>query len=268
MRIGDLSVVVTGASSGIGYETALLLANKGARVTAVARSQGPLDELATASPRITPLVADLTVEAERAALVERVGAVDVLVNNAGIGWLGMVVDMPAEQVRKLFDINVMALIDLTQLVLPGMLSRRRGHLVNVASVASWVSIPPLTVYSATKFAVQGFSDGLRRELAGTGVHLTTVNPGPVATRFGARARFEDPHTEHMDDSTMPGVPASLAANAVARAVRMGGLPGYSSIAVPRMLGFTRLGALPGLRYFSDAFAVAFKGVRASSFSRK
>src|SRR5688572_3297322 len=108
MRIDDLSVVVTGASSGIGYETALVLARKGANVTAVARSQGPLDELATASARITPLVADLTVEAERAALVERVGVVDVLVNNAGIGWLGMVVDMPAEQVQKLFDINVLA----------------------------------------------------------------------------------------------------------------------------------------------------------------
>ncbi|HEX2700426.1 MAG TPA: SDR family NAD(P)-dependent oxidoreductase [Acidimicrobiales bacterium] len=265
MRMSGLNVIVTGASSGIGLETARLLAARGAHVTAVARSLGPLEDLAAGSPRIIPLAADLTVESDRAALVARAGAVDVLVNNAGIGWLGTVVDMPAEQVQKLFAINVLALIDLTQRVLPGMLARRRGHVVNVASVASWVSVPPLTVYSATKFAVQGFSDGLRRELAGTGVHLTTVNPGPVATRFGARARFEDPRTEHMEDSTMPGVPASLAASAVARAVRMGGLPGYTSIAVPRMLGFTRLGALPGLRLASDAFAVVFRGVRAESF---
>lgn len=266
MRMRGLRVVVTGASSGIGRETARLLAARGAHVTAVARSLGPLEELAAGSSSITPFVADLTVDADRAALVERVGDVDVLVNNAGIGWLGMVVDMPAEQVRKLFAINVLALIDLTQRVLPGMLARRRGHVVNVASVASWVSVPPLTVYSATKFAVQGFSDGLRRELAGTGVHLSTVNPGPVATRFGSRARFEDPRTEHMDDSTMPGVPASMVASAVARAVRMNGLPGYTGIAVPRVLGFSRLGALPGLRLASDAFAVAFKGARASSFA--
>ncbi len=264
MRMRGLRVVVTGASSGIGQATARLLAARGANVTAVARSLGPLDELAASSSSITPFVADLTVDADRAALIARVGDVDVLVNNAGIGWLGLVEEMPAAQVQKLFAINVLALIDLTQRVLPGMLSRRRGHVVNIASVASWVSIPPLTVYSATKFAVQGFSDGLRRELMGRGVHVSTINPGPVATRFGARATFEDPRTEHMDDAKMPGVPASMVAAAVARAVRMNGLPGYTGIAVPRVLGFSRLGALPGLRLASDAFAVAFKGARASS----
>lgn len=256
MRIGDLSVVVTGASSGIGYETALVLARKGAHVTAVARSKGPLDELAAASPRITPLVADLTVESERAALVERVGVVDVLVNNAGIGWLGMVVDMPAAQVQKLFDINVLALIDLTQRVIPGMLKRRRGHVVNVASVASWVASPPLTVYAATKFAVQGFGDGLRREMLGRGVSVATINPGPVATRFGPRAQSEDQASEDLGDGLMSGVPASLVARAVERSIRMAGWPGYSSIAVPRLMGLSRLGAVPGLRWTVDAAAQA------------
>lgn len=264
MRMRDLNVVVTGASSGIGRATALLLASKGARVTAVARSSGPLDELAAESAGITPLVADLTLDAGRAALVDAAGAVDVLVNNAGIGWLGQVEDMPAEQVRKLFDINVLALVDLTQRVLPGMLSRRRGHIVNVASVASWVSIPPLTVYSATKFAVQGFSDGLRREVAGRGVRVTTINPGPVATRFGARAQFEDPLTERMGDSKMPGVPASVAARAVGRAIRMRGCPGYASIAVPRIVGLARFSCLPGARFVVDAVALGTRGVRASS----
>lgn len=264
MRVRGLNVVVTGASSGIGRATAVLLAAKGARVTAVARSRGPLDELAAAHPGITPVVADLSVEADRASVAEGAGAVDVLVNNAGIGWLGPVETMPAEQVRKLFGLNVLALIDLTQRVLPGMLDRRRGHVVNVASAASWVAIPPLTVYSATKFAVQGFSDGLRREVAGRGVSVTTVNPGPVATRFGARARFEDPLTERMDDGLMPGVPASMVARAVARAVRMGSLPGYSSIAVPRPVGLLRLVVLPGGRLVMDAVAVATRGARPSA----
>jgi len=264
MRLHDLHVVVTGASSGIGRATAVMLAAKGARVTAVARSREPLDDLARGHAGITPVVADLAVAGDRAAVVEGAGPVDVLVNNAGIGWIGSVVDMPVEQVEKLFSINVVALIDLTRLVLPGMLDRRRGHIVNVASVASWVSIPPLTVYSATKFAVQGFSDGLRREVAGRGVKVTTINPGPVATRFGARAMFDDPLTERMSADTMPGVPASVCARAVARAVRMGGCPGYATIAVPRLIGVARLSSLPGARFVVDAVALGTRGVRASS----
>ncbi|MGH9177970.1 MAG: SDR family NAD(P)-dependent oxidoreductase [Acidimicrobiales bacterium] len=250
----DRRVIVTGASSGIGEASALLLARKGARVLAVARSAEALEALAARHPGITPVTADLSVEADRAAVVERAGEADVLVNNAGVGWFGLVEDMPADQVRALFELNVLALVDLTQRVLPGMLARRRGHIVNVASVASWVAIPPLTVYSATKFAVQGFSDGLRRELAGRGVRVTTVNPGPVATRFAPRARDDHPATDDMGERLMPGVPVQLAARAVARAVRLGGLPGYTSIAVPRVVGLCRLGALPVGRLGSDLFA--------------
>ncbi|MGQ0520264.1 MAG: SDR family NAD(P)-dependent oxidoreductase [Actinomycetota bacterium] len=264
MRVRQLRVVVTGASSGIGRATAALLADKGARVRAVARSREPLEELAARHPGVIPVVADLSVDGERAEVVDRAGPVDLLVNNAGIGWLGLVEEMPAEQVRKLFELNVLALIDLTQRVLPGMLERRRGHVVNIASVASWVSIPPLTVYSSTKFAVQGFSDGLRRELTGRGVAVTTINPGPVATRFGPRARFEDPRTEDMGEGRMPGVPVSMAARAVVRAVRMGGFPGYTSIAVPRALGLARLGGLPVGRLATDAFSILGGSLRASS----
>lgn len=261
MRVRGASVVVTGASSGIGRATAALLAAKGARVWAVARSAAPLEELAAEQPGITPLVADLTDPSERAGVVAAVGPVDVLVNNAGIGWIGLVEDMPAEQVRKLFDINVLSLMDLTRRVLPGMLERRRGHVVNVASVASWMAVPPLTVYSATKFAVQGFSDGLRRELLGRGVGVTTVNPGPVSTRFGPRAAAEDRPTELMGPSVMPGVPVSLAARAIVRAIRMGGAPGYATIAVPRALGVCRLAGLPGIRLVVDAGAALVRGPR-------
>ena len=264
MRLHDRNVVVTGASSGIGRAIAVRFAAKGARVTAVARSREPLDELARSNPGITPVVGDLSLPEDRAAVIDGAGPVDVLVNNAGIGWLGSVEEMPSDQVQKLFSLNVLALIDLTQRVLPGMLDRKRGHIVNVASVASWVSIPPLTVYSSTKFAVQGFSDGLRREVAGRGVKVTTINPGPVATRFGHRARFEDPLTQRMADDTMPGVPASTCARAAARAVRMGGGPGYATIAVPRLLGVARLSALPGARFLVDAVALGTRGVRASS----
>ena len=261
MRIQGLSVVVTGASSGIGRETATALARAGAHVWAVARSADLLDDLVDEQKGITALVADLTDEAQRASVVDAAGQVDVLVNNAGIGWIGTVEEMPLAQVRQLFELNVLALIDLTQRAIPGMLQRRRGHVVNVASVASWVALPPLTVYSATKFAVQGFSDGLRREMLGRGVSVATINPGPVATRFGPRAQSKDRASENLGDHLMPGVPASLVARAVARSVRMAGWPGYSSIAVPRVLGFSRLGAVPGLRWTMDAVAQASRRPR-------
>lgn len=267
MRLSGLNVVVTGASSGIGLAIAEHLADRGASVWAVARSGGALEDLAGRRPTVTPFVADLAVAAERAALIEAAGPVDVLVNNAGIGWVGLMEDMPGDQVRKLYELNVLAAIELTQRVLPGMLSRRRGHIVNVASIASWVSVPPLTLYSSTKFALLGFSDGLRREVAGRGVRVTSVHPGPVATKFGERASTGDPRTDQMSDGLMPGVPASTCARAVARAIRRGRLPGYSTIAVPRLLGLTRLGALPVVRYLSDGFAVVFKGQRASALSK-
>ncbi len=219
---------------------------------AVARSEESLQRLAREHPGITPHVADLTVEEQRMSLAEAAGDVDILVNNAGLGWTGLVEDMPADRVRRLFEVNVMALIDLTQRVLPAMLVRRRGRIVNVASVASWVAAPPLTVYSATKFAVQGFSEGLRREVAGRGVAVCTVNPGPMATKFWASSTGGDRLSQHLGDDLKPGLPPSLVARAVLRAVSLGALPGYETIAVPRVLGLARLAALPGVRFVVHA----------------
>jgi len=257
VRLTDCRVVVTGSSAGIGRETARLLAAKGAVVYAAARSAGPLEELAASTPGVVPVVADVSSDEDRAALVAAAsadGPIDVLVNNAGIGWTGLVEEMPADQVRALFEVNVLGLIDLTQRVLPAMLARRRGHVVNVASIAGYVSMPPLTVYSATKFAVQGFSDGLRREVVGRGVAVTCVNPGPVRTLFGARAMLPDATslTSGLTDRPMAGVPAWAVARAVMRAVRYGGVPGYGVVTVPRVFGLGRLGAVPGLALTVDA----------------
>ena len=245
--------MVTGASSGIGYDTARLLASKGASVVAVARSRGPLEALASSVDGVEPFVADVSVDADRAALVAAAGEVDVLVNNAGVGWTGLVEEMPADQVRALFEINVLGLIDLTQRMLPGMLERRRGHVVNVASIAGFVSAPPLTVYSATKFAVLGFSDGLRRELSGRGVAVTCINPGPIATRFGPRASLPDASsaTSDLGDAKNPGVPVWTVSRAVLRSIRYGGLPPYATVSVPRVMGLSRLGAVPVLSLTVD-----------------
>jgi short-subunit dehydrogenase len=255
VRVRGSVVVVTGASAGIGRHTAALLAERGARVWAVARSEGPLEELAGAHPNVVPFVADVTDDDDRARLVATVGEVDALVNNAGIGWTGLVENTPAERVRQLYETNVFALVDLTQRLLPGMLERRHGHICNVASVASWVATPPITLYSSTKFAVQGFSEGLRRELRGRGVSVSTVNPGPVDTAFAKRALVGDRPTEQLGSYDMPGVPPAWVARAVARAIRMGGTPGWGTIAVPRAFGLARLGAAPGLQLVVDGFAI-------------
>jgi short-subunit dehydrogenase len=223
-------------------------------VWAVARSERALNDLAARQSGITPFVADVSDPEGRAALVEAAGEVDILVNNAGVGWGGLVENMPAESVRQLFEVNVLALIDLTQRVLPGMLQRSRGHLVNVASVASWVATPGLSVYSSTKFAVQGFSDGLRRELLGRGVAVTTINPGPVATRFASRGDENRP-TDQIGDDRMPGVPASTVADEIVRAVQFDGLPPYDVVPVPRSLEGVRLASLPGASTMMDAAAM-------------
>jgi len=261
MRIRGQSVVVTGASAGIGRATAVLLAARGARVWAVARNEGRLKELAAEHMGIIPWRADISLDEDRAALVEAVGRVDVLVNNAGVGWIGAVADMPFADVRTLFEVNVLGLVDLTLRFLPGMLERRHGHIVNMASIAGYVSAPPLTVYSATKFAVHGFSDGLRRETAGRGVTVALVNPGPINTEFGLRALGAEPR----DGPATSTVSARWVAGAVLRSIRGASVPGYQTIAVPRAMGLLRLGQVPGAARLVDLYAMAtrpaMKGLR-------
>jgi short-subunit dehydrogenase len=212
MKIAGANVVVTGASTGIGRETALLLAQRGAHVTVVARDQSRLDSLTAEHDGISAVSADMTVEADRASLLAAAGDVDVLVNNAGIGWKGLVEDMPFTDVRALYELNVLALIDLTQRVLPGMLVRKLGHIVNIGSIAGYVGVPGEAVYCSTKYAVQGFTDGLRRELLGRGVDVSLIAPGPIKTEFLARATTGKPADE--PGALDMGLPASTVARAL------------------------------------------------------
>lgn len=254
MRVRDRVVVVTGATSGIGAATALRLAAHGARVWAVGRNEARLARMAARHPLIVPFRADVTVDADRAALVDAVGPVDVLVNNAGIGWFASVADTPPEKVRALFETNVLALIDLTQRILPGMLERRRGHVVNMSSVAAWSAVPPLTVYSATKFAVQGFTEGVRRENLFTGVTVGSVNPGPIATEFFTRSAGDEPG----DGEATVGPGTGLVARAVVRSIRLRHVPGYQTIAVPRVLGLGRLLTLSGANRLADVAGALYR----------
>ncbi|HYV60622.1 MAG TPA: SDR family NAD(P)-dependent oxidoreductase [Acidimicrobiia bacterium] len=249
MDLDATRVVVTGASTGIGRVTALRLARKGAQVWAAARDERRLESLAGEHAGIVPAPGDVSDDADRAALVKEAEPVDVLVNNAGLGWKGVVESMPPERVRQLFEVNVLALIDLTQRVLPGMLERRRGHIVNVGSMAGYVAAPGEAVYSATKFAVQGFTDGLRREVIRRGVQVTLIAPGPIKTEFMARIRTGEPAGE--PGALDYGLPPESVAKAIVRALTHERIPGYRTITVPRIGGFSRLGSAPVMTHATD-----------------
>jgi NADP-dependent 3-hydroxy acid dehydrogenase YdfG len=257
MSLGSTSVdgrviIVTGASSGIGRATTLRLARAGATVVACARDEARLAEVAAKTSGIEPRRCDVTSPADRAALVDGVlarhGRIDALVNNAGIGWEGLVEEMESGDVEQLVNTNVTALIDLTRLVLPGMLERRSGHIVMTSSSAAWVSFPPLTVYAATKYAVDGFVEGLRREVWRRGVVISSVNPGPVATEWLARSQGYEPDEGDTEVRRNPGVPPEWVAAAIERSLRR---PYGRTVGVPRLTGLLRLAAVQPVRSVAD-----------------
>ena len=268
MNLGPTSVdgrviIVTGASSGIGRATAERLARAGATVVACARDEARLREIAGKTTGIEPRRCDVTSSAERAALIDGVlarhGRIDGLVNNAGIGWEGLVEEMESGDVERMVNTNVTALIDLTRLVLPGMIERGSGHVVMTSSSAAWISFPPLTVYAATKYAVDGFVEGLRREVWRRGVVISSVNPGPVATEWLARSQGYQPEEGDPEVRRNPGVPPEWVAAAIERCLRR---PYGRTAGVPRIAGLARLAAVQPLRSVAD---LVF-GVTAGSLS--
>ena len=183
--------IITGASRGIGRATALALGSRGVHLALTSRqhSQNRLAEVAEAlaSAPITTLsvAADLAHDEDRVQLVQQVldtfGRVDILVNNAGVAFGGALHEMPAEQLHQILTVNVHGTFRLTQLVLPHMLAQKSGHIVFMSSSTAGIAVPGISVYSATKAAIRVFSSCLRRELAGSGVRVSTVLPGMVRT---------------------------------------------------------------------------------------
>ena len=181
-------VVVTGASSGIGAATAKMLSGEGAKVALAARREDALREVraglgAGAESLVCPT--DVTDRGQVEALVDRAGSdrgpVDVLVNCAGVMYYTMMKNVRADEWDRTVEVNCKGALNCVGAVLPGMLERGRGHIVTISSDAGRVVFPGLAVYSASKFFVEALSKGLRLETAGTGVKVTTVQPGNVAT---------------------------------------------------------------------------------------
>ena len=183
-------VLVTGASSGIGEATAQTLHDAGWEVYAGARR---IDRMETLEAKgVHTIKLEVTSEASMtecvATILSKEDRIDVLVNNAGYGSYGSLEDLPMEEARYQFEVNVFGLARLTQLVLPNMRERQRGKIINVSSVGGKLGEPHGCWYHATKFAVEGLSDSLRMELKQFNIDVVVIQPGAIKTEWGSIAR--------------------------------------------------------------------------------
>lgn len=210
--------LVTGASMGIGLDIAHVLAERGHDLVLVARSADKLHQVAAALKATHGaashiIVADLADAAGADRVADEVAAkgwtLDVLVNNAGYGLFGALTETDAADELKMIQLNVVALYRLTKRLLPAMVARKRGYIMNVASTAAFFSGPFMTVYYATKNFVLAFSEGLDEELKGTGVHVSCLCPGPTKSEFRTRARTDK--SKLSSRGQVPSMPVAIAA---------------------------------------------------------
>jgi short-subunit dehydrogenase len=242
----DRTCLVTGASSGIGAEIAKLLAAKGHGVTLVARREAKLRALAEdlASKhgiRAEVITADLTDESSRTNIVSELEsrelAVNVLVNNAGMSTMGAVYRGEVAAELTMVRTDVEAVVHLCTALLPGMVERRSGAILNVASTAAFQPLPGQAGYGASKAFVLSYGHAVRAELRGTGVTLTTLCPGPVDTGFGEAAGLTDEEAAGALPKFMWVSSEEVAAAAVA------GMDADRAVVIPGV--FNRLGAASG-----------------------
>lgn len=224
------TVLVTGASSGIGAAMAQHLGTLGARVVLVARRAEALEAVAEGVRQrggdALVLAADLEPPGSAAALADRLDEagerIDVLVNNAGFGTQGPFLDATVDQAEGMVGLNMLALTSLTRRLLPGMVARGQGGVLNVSSIAAFTPAPSFAVYAATKAYVLSFTEALRAEVQASGVHVTCLCPGPVATEFGDRAGM---NSRFFDGALTADEVARQGLNALARNRRRS-VPGW------------------------------------------
>lgn len=195
-KIAGKVVIVTGASAGIGEATAREFARAGAAVVLAARREERLERLAqeirAAGGVALPIPTDLTDKEQITHLVQatlsKFGRIDVLANIAGWGRYDWFEELSAADLRQQYEVNVIGMAELIRQVLPVMKEQRSGHILNMSSYASKIAVPPLTVYASTKYAVEGLTDALRRELKPWGIYVSRIHPSGVkGTEFNKQA---------------------------------------------------------------------------------
>jgi len=210
-------ILITGASSGIGKETAIKFAKLGANIILVARKKDKLEQVANELKEfnVSTLVCQCDVSKKDQVkemskiVLEKFESVDILVNNAGFAIYGSVSDLTIDEIESQMETNYFGMIYCIKNFLPSMLKKKSGHIVNVASVAASFGLPGIASYCASKFAMLGFSEGLKHELKNTGVGITVVSPIMVRTNF-----FEHPSFENMPKFS----PTSLSSETVAKTI--------------------------------------------------
>jgi NAD(P)-dependent dehydrogenase (short-subunit alcohol dehydrogenase family) len=220
--------LITGCSTGIGRAIAIAALEAGHSVLVTARKPDSVQDLVDAHPdRAAGVALDVTDHAQVTAAVaeahDRFGGVDVLVNNAGYGYLSAVEEGEDAEVRALFDTNFFGAVDMIKAVLPGMRAQRSGHIINVSSMTGIVTNPPNTYYSCTKHALEALTEGLAKEVAPLGIKVCAIEPGAFQTDYITRSMHQADSLEDYADVSerkslikafgehLPGDPAKLAA---------------------------------------------------------
>ena len=189
--------LITGCSTGFGRELAKLVLQSGDRVGVGARNPNDVKDIIAAYPDTAiALKLDVTrgeeITASVAETKNKFGRIDVLVNNAGIGYFGAIEESEEAEIRRMFEINFFGLANITKAVLPIMRAQRSGHIVNIASIGGLVGFPAVGFYNATKFAVDGYSESLSKETAHLGIKVTVIAPSGFRTDWAGRSAHNSP----------------------------------------------------------------------------
>ena len=234
MNFANKVVVITGASSGIGKQAAIEFAKSGANLVLIGRKKDKLEQTSKELKKFTgsTLICQCDVSKKNEVdtmatiVLEKFGSIDILVNNAGFAIYGSVYDLSIDEIELQMQTNYLGMVYCIKKFLPSMLHQKSGHIVNVASVAASFGLPGIASYCASKFAMLGFSEGLKHELKNSGVDITVVSPIMVRTNF-----FDHPSFEKMPKYS----PTSLDPKTVAKAVLKAATSRRLEIIVPSVV---------------------------------
>lgn len=253
--------LITGVSSGLGRAFAEGALQAGHRVIGTVRRTSDAEAFAAFAPdRAHPLVLDVTdFDAIPAAVAEaerQVGVIDVLVNNAGYGHEGVLEESSMDDLQRQFAANVFGPVAMMKAVLPGMRERRRGHIINVTSMGGFITMPGISFYCGNKFALEGISEALGKELADFGIRVTALAPGQFRTDWAGRSMERTPRTIADYDKVMDPIRA-------ARQAKSGNQPGDPAKAAQTLLALVNSETVP-VRLFlgDDALALVEQKLKA------
>lgn len=250
-------VLITGASSGIGKESARLLSQRGYKVYGAARRIDKMKELEQFGVKLLEMdvTDDDSMTAGITSIIKNEGRIDVLVNNAGYGSYGALEDVPISEAKYQFEVNIFGLARLTQLVLPYMRQKHSGRIINISSIGGRIGEPHGAWYHATKFAVEGLSDSLRMELKEFGIDVVVIQPGAIKTEWAGIAR------EKMLETSGSTAYSSLTQKHAAMFEKAEGTTGSEPIVIARTIEKAVTASKPKTRYAAGYGAKAILTAR-------